>query len=76
VIHHISTIVDISWRGRGMQELDVDEDRQPTKNRIPMTIPEGGPIPLHRDTTMSYILYVQRTDWGKARDATVCGSDK
>ena len=39
-----------SRRGRGMQELVVDEDRQPT-NTVPRTIPEEGPIPLHRDTT-------------------------
>jgi len=32
--------------------LDVDEDRQPTKT-VPRTIPEGGPLPLHRDTTIS-----------------------
>jgi len=39
-----------------MQEFDVDEDRQPTKT-FPRTIPEeGGPMPLHRDTT----IYVWR----------------
>jgi len=38
-------------RGRGMQELYVDGDRQPTKTES-RGLPEGGPTPLHRDTTI------------------------
>ena len=45
--------------GTGGREFDVDEDRQ-TTTTVPRTIPEGGPIPLHRDTTAS-IHWRERT---------------
>ena len=49
----VYTCQSSSRRGRGMHELDVDEDRQPKPTKtVTRTIPEdGGPIPLHRDTT-------------------------
>jgi len=40
--------------------LDVDEERQPTRTESRGQIPEGGPIPLHRDTTIYYIIDTDR----------------